>query len=154
MFSTELEKLNNEENVKPKKRDLKRIKYKNRPPKTTRYCRICLKNTKWIYNYILGHSQCSVCGYRKNLDELINYEGKIVKIDNASKENVRKKGIVPQTFLHKLLKKNIICKLINSDILEGTLLWFNQYEIILMVDNDEVLLFKHAVVSMKNNKEI
>jgi len=36
----------------------------SRPPKTTRFCVICNKRTKWKYNPITGHSECSKCGSR------------------------------------------------------------------------------------------
>lgn len=129
--------------------DVKRIIHKKRPPETIRYCKVCLENTKWIYNHLLSHSECSVCGFRIVSDKLINYEGKVMEISNYDKEDKIKKRI-PLTFLHRLLKKSVICKLVNSDILEGTLLWFTQYEIMLMVDDEEVLIFKHAVASIKN----
>lgn len=136
--------------------DIKRYKHKEKsiPPKTVRYCYICKKKTKWMFNPRIGHSLCGECGYRKISDTLINYEGRIMEKENKSKDEIyRTKNAHIQSYLPKLLNKKVKCVLLNSDIIEGTLIGINQYEIVVLIAEEQVAIFKHGILTMKEYKQ-
>lgn len=138
--------------------DVKKYKYQEKsrifPPKTTRYCGICKKKTTWEFNPNIGHSQCQECGYRRVSDKLINYKGKIMEKENMHK-NVRDnkkyimQGKYSESYLPKLLDKNVKCILSSLDIIEGTLIGINSYEIAMLVAGEEVIIFKHGILTIK-----
>lgn len=143
--------------------DIKRYKHKEKsiPPKTVRYCYICKKKTKWMFNPRIGHSLCGECGYRKISDILINYEGRIMEKETKTKEEKHKtKNTYVQSYLQKLLDKKVKCVLLNSEIMEGTLIGINQYEIVMLVSNiagevitnEQVVIFKHGILTIKECK--
>lgn len=142
--------------------DVKKYKYQEKsktfPPNTIRYCKVCIKKTTWVFNPNIGHSQCEECGYRKISDILINYEGKIMEKENGPKvtkdnKNYRRENTHVQSYLSKLLNKKVECTLLNSDIIEGTLIGINQYEIAILVEDEEVIVFKHGILTIKVLKQ-
>lgn len=140
--------------------DIKRYKHQKKsiPPKTIRYCLICKKKTKWIFNPRIGHSQCGECGYRKISDTLINYEGRIMEKEKPKDETYKIKNV--QSYLQKLLNKKVKCFLLNSDIIEGTLIGINQYEIVMLISyfadevvtSEQIVIFKHGILTIKECK--
>ncbi len=140
--------------------DVKRYRYQDKtsPPNTTRRCHVCNKKTTWIFNPSIGHSQCEECGYRKISDTLINYEGRIMKKENKTKdvkdnrEHIMK-NTYTQSYISKLLNKKIRCTLLNLDIVEGILTGINQYEIAMLIEGEEVIIFKHGIFAIKEYKE-
>lgn len=137
--------------------DIKKYKYQEKsrifPPSTTRHCGVCDKKTIWIFNPSIGHSQCQECGYRRISDKLINYEGKVMEKENSkSNKNYRRNNAYIQSYLPKLLDKNVECTLLNLDIIGGTLIGINQYEIAMLVAGEEVIIFKHGILTIKEHK--
>jgi len=141
--------------------DVKKYRYQEKsktfPPSTTRHCVICGKKTTWIFNPNIGHSQCEECGYRKVSDTLINYQGKIMEKvnehkDNKGNKNYRRTNTYAQSNLTKLFNKKVRCILLNSDVIEGTFVGINPYEITVLVEDEEVIIFKHGILTIKECK--
>lgn len=140
--------------------DVKKYRYQEKsktPPSTIRYCTVCAKKTTWIFNPQIGHSQCEECGYRKVSDTLINYQGKIMEKanehkDNKGNKNYRRTSTYAQSYLSKFLNKKVKCTLLNSDIIEGTFVCINPYEITVLVEDEEVIIFKHGILVIKECK--
>lgn len=143
--------------------DIKRIRYqeqKSSPPKTIRHCCYCKNDTVWVYNPYTGHSQCSICGLRRNpiSNSHVNTEGKVIEKEEHKKDIKKHKGgrqnNQNQPFLVKLINKKVVCVLSNSETLEGTLDGTNQYEIVISVNEQHIIIFKHALISVKEIKEV
>lgn len=65
-----------------------------------------------------------------------------------------------QSYLQKLLNKKVKCFLLNSDIIEGTLIGINQYEIVMLISyfadevvtSEQIVIFKHGILTIKECK--
>lgn len=57
------------------KRGLKRKKYRKTIPKIKKHCPICKTVTLFEYDRVIGHSHCTMCGYR-NIPVLHKYKEK------------------------------------------------------------------------------
>ena len=112
-----------------------------------------------MYNPSVGHSQCSECGLRKVpfSKNLIDHKGDIVEKEykNTPKNQKQNKGRQNQiqSSLPRLLNKKVRCTLSNSEVLEGVLIDISQYEIILTIDNEEIMILKHALMTIKEVKD-
>ena len=58
-----------------------------------------------------------------------------------------------RNFLARMLKKPVQCKTLNNEIITGILAEFNNYEILLHQSGKKIVLFKHAMVSIQEQKD-
>lgn len=147
--------------------DIKRLKYREQKFRkyfqSKRKCDVCKERTTWVYNPNVGHSHCEKCGYRKipikNI--LINYDGKIMEKEDETKadnkKSIERKNHIKNdgTYLSKLLNKKVNCRFLNWQTIEGILVDFNKYEIILIINEvEQIIIFKHGLFSIKESSPV